>query len=105
MSVEAAAAAKDDANIEEEKVGSRPVLHYEDPLEKALRITVALESEMFAYCGNGITNDYRAKARTIIANLKDKNNPDLRVNIFEENIVPEELVRLEPKDLASSALK
>ena len=60
---------------------------------------------MFAYCGNGITNDYRAKARTIIANLKDKNNPDLRVNIFEENIVPEELVRLEPKDLASSALK
>ena len=60
---------------------------------------------MFSYCGNGITNDYRAKARTIIANLKDKNNPDLRVNIFEENMVPEELVRLEPKDLASSALK
>lgn len=48
---------------------------------------------------------YTKKAMSIIFNLKSSNNKDLRDDVFNLTISPEELVSMEAKDMASSELK
>ena len=41
-------------------------------------------------------NDYRQSYRTIVGNLRDKNNPDLNDSLFKSDITPPALVSMTP---------
>ena len=48
---------------------------------------------------------YFDKVRSLIFNLKDPKNPNLRLRILEADLTPWDLVTMEPKELASSDIK
>merc|ERR1711862_839792 len=52
-----------------------------------------------------MSKDYKAKARSLMFNLRDEKNPDLRSSVLSGDIMPAALVKLEPKDLASKHMK
>ena len=48
---------------------------------------------------------YRLRARTLVFNLLDEKNPDLRAAVLKGNISPHELVFMDSKDMASGQMK
>jgi transcription elongation factor S-II len=51
-----------------------------------------------------VNNEYKSKLRSLMFNLKDANNPDLRGHVMGGQIPPAELVRLSADDLANKEL-
>lgn len=67
---------------------------------------VAVEAAILANQGKGsVTGDYRNKVRSLSLNIKDKNNPDLRVRVVERTIPAEQLVTMTNEELASDKRK
>ena len=67
-----------------------------------------IEEALFALFepqGGSKSKDYKAKARSLMFNLRDEKNPDLRSSVLSGDIMPAALVKLEPKDLASKHMK
>ncbi|KAJ1020150.1 hypothetical protein NDA16_004430 [Ustilago loliicola] len=63
---------------------------------------VAVEAAILANQGKGsVTADYRNKVRSLSLNIKDKNNPDLRVRVIERDIPADKLVTMTNEELAS----
>ena len=65
---------------------------------------------MFAlFSGGGkaalAAKEYRARARSLLFNLKDALNPDLRARLLLREVPPERLVRMTPEELASKEKK
>lgn len=67
---------------------------------------VAVEAAILANQGKGsVTADYRNKVRSLSLNIKDKNNPDLRVRVVERDIAADKLVTMTNEELASDKRK
>ncbi|KAJ1034942.1 hypothetical protein NDA18_000549 [Ustilago nuda] len=67
---------------------------------------VAVEAAILANQGKGsVTADYRNKVRSLSLNIKDKNNPDLRVRVIERDIPADKLVTMTNEELASDKRK
>ncbi|SPO25213.1 related to transcription elongation factor TFIIS [Ustilago trichophora] len=67
---------------------------------------VAVEAAILANQGKGsVTTDYRNKVRSLSLNIKDKNNPDLRVRVVERDIPADKLVTMTNEELASDKRK
>ncbi|SNX83667.1 related to transcription elongation factor TFIIS [Melanopsichium pennsylvanicum] len=67
---------------------------------------VAVEAAILANQGKGcVTADYRNKVRSLSLNIKDKNNPDLRVRVVENDIPADKLVTMSNEELASDKRK
>jgi len=60
---------------------------------------------LFEAQGGAKSKDYKAKARSLMFNLRDEKNPDLRGSVLSGDVPPEALVKMEPKDLASKHMK
>lgn len=77
---------------------------YSDEIkERAALISIEIEE-----CLNNKFKDpkgYSDKARSLVYNLKDPKNPNLKVRIVESDLTPWDLVTMEPKDLASESKK
>ncbi|XP_021904787.1 transcription elongation factor TFIIS-like [Carica papaya] len=71
-----------------------------DPVEVAAMV----ESEMFTQMGTCIGNQ-KMKYRSILFNLKDAKNPDLRRKVLCGNIQPAELIKMKSEEMASDQLK
>jgi len=75
-------------------------MKYDDSTkERAAMIAIEIEE-----CLNSKFQDvksYSDKARSLVFNLKDKKNPDLKENLVQSTISPYDLVTMEPKELAS----
>ncbi|KAF9128681.1 PHD finger protein 3 [Mortierella sp. 14UC] len=77
--------------------------------EQASRLAVAIEKELYsstaspgyAACGR----DYKAKYRSLLFNLKDKNNVILRARLVSGELEPYDLVRLSHEELANPELQ
>ena len=52
----------------------------------------------------GVTDEYKGKLRSLMFNLKDANNPDLRGHVLGGQIPPAELVRMSADNLANKEL-
>lgn len=48
--------------------------------------------------------EYKSKLRSLMFNLKDPNNPDLRGQVLTGHLTPAALVRMTPAELASREL-
>ncbi|CDU22983.1 related to transcription elongation factor TFIIS [Sporisorium scitamineum] len=67
---------------------------------------VAVEAAILSNQGKGsVTADYRNKVRSLSLNIKDKNNPDLRVRVVERDIPADKLVTMTNEELASDKRK
>ncbi|XP_024540849.1 death-inducer obliterator 1-like [Selaginella moellendorffii] len=51
-----------------------------------------------------VNRKYKEKARSLVFNLKDKNNPDLRARVFVGEVSPEQLCSMTIEQLASKEL-
>eukprot|EP00245_Coleochaete_scutata_P018483 TRINITY_DN962_c0_g1_i2.p1 TRINITY_DN962_c0_g1~~TRINITY_DN962_c0_g1_i2.p1 ORF type:complete len:346 (-),score=101.93 TRINITY_DN962_c0_g1_i2:129-1100(-) len=82
-----------------------------DDLEKAkecnaIAITVAIETELNKQLGGGKSStEYKAKYRSLLFNLKDAKNPDLRRRVLLGEVEPERVIKMSSDDMASDNRK
>ncbi|KAG9443288.1 hypothetical protein H6P81_014628 [Aristolochia fimbriata] len=69
-----------------------------------IRVAVTVESAMFEKLGRS-NGAHKVKYRSIMFNLKDANNPDLRRRVLLGHIRPERLIEMTPEDMASDQRK
>ncbi|XP_071730335.1 uncharacterized protein [Rutidosis leptorrhynchoides] len=62
-----------------------------------------VEAELFKLFG-GVNKKYKEKGRSLMFNLKDPNNPELREKVLSGAISPERLCSMTPEELASKEL-
>ncbi|KAJ4891929.1 Transcription elongation factor TFIIS [Raphanus sativus] len=69
-----------------------------------IRVAVAVESHMFEKLGRS-TGAQKVKYRSIMFNLRDSNNPDLRRRVLTGEVSPEKLITLSGEEMASDKRK
>lgn len=62
-----------------------------------------IEAELFKLFG-GVNKKYKEKGRSLLFNLKDPNNPELRERVMSGEILPERLCSMTAEELASKEL-
>ncbi|KAJ8751904.1 hypothetical protein K2173_026120 [Erythroxylum novogranatense] len=62
-----------------------------------------IEEELFKLFG-GVNKKYKEKGRSLLFNLKDRNNPDLREKVMSGEIPPKRLCSMSAEELASKEL-
>ncbi|KAG7608873.1 Transcription elongation factor S-II central domain [Arabidopsis suecica] len=72
---------------------------FQDPKLLASKI----EMELYKLFG-GVNKKYRERGRSLLFNLKDKNNPELRERVMSEEISAERLCSMTAEELASKEL-
>ncbi|XP_010419713.1 PREDICTED: uncharacterized protein LOC104705409 [Camelina sativa] len=72
---------------------------FQDPKLLASKI----EMELYKRFG-GVNKKYRERGRSLLFNLKDKNNPELRERVMSEDISAERLCSMTAEELASKEL-
>ncbi|MQL85585.1 hypothetical protein Taro_018123 [Colocasia esculenta] len=70
---------------------------------KTQHLATKIEAELFRLFG-GVNKKYKEKGRSLLFNLKDPNNPELRERVFSEEITPERLCSMTAEELASKQL-
>ncbi|CAH8272232.1 unnamed protein product [Arabidopsis lyrata] len=78
---------------------NEPQKSFEDPELLASKI----ELELFKLF-RGVNKKYKEKGRSLLFNLKDKNNPELRESVMSGKISPERLCNMTAEELASKEL-
>ncbi|KAJ6407656.1 hypothetical protein OIU84_011028 [Salix udensis] len=69
-----------------------------------IRVAVSVESMMFEKLGRS-NGAQKLKYRSIMFNIKDQNNPDLRRKVLLGEVQPERLVTMSPEEMASEQRK
>lgn len=77
--------------------GSEPAVI--SPQDLAFKI----EAELFKFFG-GVNKKYKEKGRSLLFNLKDRNNPELRERVMSGDILPDRLCSMTAEELASKEL-
>ncbi|KAK9134751.1 hypothetical protein Syun_014081 [Stephania yunnanensis] len=72
-----------------------------EPSPKVL--ATRIEAELFILFG-GVNKKYKEKGRSLLFNLKDRNNPELRERVMSGEISPERLCSMTAEELASKEL-
>ncbi|CAM8916525.1 unnamed protein product [Rhodiola kirilowii] len=85
--------------VSENVGGAQEVKKINSPETLALQI----EIELFKLFG-GVNKKYKEKGRSLLFNLKDKNNPELREKVMSGEIPPARLCSMTPEELASKEL-
>lgn len=76
----------------------------EPPPDQSPQILASkIEAELFKLFG-GVNKKYKEKGRSLLFNLKDHNNPELREKVMLGEILPERLCSMTAEELASKEL-
>jgi hypothetical protein len=70
---------------------------------KAQSVALGIEEELFRLLG-GVNKKYKEKGRSLLFNLKDKNNPVLRERVLSGEVTPKCLCAMTTEELASKEL-
>ncbi|GAB4854175.1 hypothetical protein Ancab_022760 [Ancistrocladus abbreviatus] len=73
------------------------------PVPSSEKIAHEIESGLFKLYG-GVNKKYKEKGRSLLFNLKDRNNPDLRERVISGEILPQKLCSMTAEELASKEL-
>lgn len=71
--------------------------------QQAEKVALDIEAELFRHFG-GVNRKYKEKARSLLFNLKDRSNPDLRTRVLSGEISPQNLCTMNAEQLASKEL-
>lgn len=78
-----------------------------DDLKESFRnaenLAYKIETELFKLFG-GVNKKYKERARSLLFNLKDRSNPELRERVLSGDIAPERLCSMTAEELASKEL-
>ncbi|WOL11245.1 hypothetical protein Cni_G20007 [Canna indica] len=69
----------------------------------AEQLAFKIEAELFRLFG-GVNKKYKEKGRSLLFNLKDRSNPELRERVLSGDIAPERLCTMTIEELASKEL-
>jgi hypothetical protein len=72
-------------------------------VQKAESLAFKIEEELFKLFG-GVNKKYKERGRSLLFNLKDKSNPELRERVLSGDIVPKRLCSMTAEELASKEL-
>uniref|UniRef100_A0A1D1XI44 PHD finger protein 3 n=1 Tax=Anthurium amnicola TaxID=1678845 RepID=A0A1D1XI44_9ARAE len=72
-------------------------------VDKTQLLATQIEAKLFRLFG-GVNKKYKEKGRSLLFNLKDPSNPELRERVFSEEISPERLCSMTAEELASKQL-
>ncbi|ANZ75416.1 BA75_02010T0 [Komagataella pastoris] len=72
---------------------------------KIFELVKDIEKQCFKGVNFTVDDTYRNKLRSLIMNLKNKNNPTLRRSILDHEIAPSKLVTMSAQELAPDSLK
>ncbi|KAJ8458173.1 hypothetical protein OPV22_031099 [Ensete ventricosum] len=75
----------------------------ETTVRNAGQLAFRIEAELFRLFG-GVNKKYKEKGRSLLFNLKDRNNPELRERVLSGAIAPEHLCTMTTEELASKEL-
>lgn len=64
-----------------------------------------IETQVFKLEYFSVTDGYRNKLRSLIMNLRNKKNPELRLRLITRQVKPEKFVVMKPEDMAPESLK
>ncbi|XVF47929.1 hypothetical protein PTKIN_Ptkin03bG0149200 [Pterospermum kingtungense] len=95
-----AAKEKEIDTVDNGKVGKEDV---EQSLLSPQELACQIEAELFKLFG-GVNKKYKEKGRSLLFNLKDRNNPELRERVVSGEIPPERLCSMSAEELASKEL-
>ncbi|XP_022755291.1 death-inducer obliterator 1-like isoform X2 [Durio zibethinus] len=87
-------------NADNEKVGKDDL---EQSSQSPQELAYQIEAELFKLFG-GVNKKYKEKGRSLLFNLKDRNNPELRERVVSGEIPPEQLCSMSAEELASKEL-
>lgn len=71
--------------------------------QKAESLAFRIEEELFKLFG-GVNKKYKERGRSLLFNLKDKSNPELRERVLSGDIAPKRLCSMTAEELASKEL-
>ena len=95
-------------NLIRDKLAAALAPFYREPDDRYTPLTaaIAIEHSMFRYFGKDDANpQYLDKARSILWNIKDPKNPQLRRRVLDGTLQPERLTLMSTPEMASDALK
>ncbi|GMM32339.1 transcription elongation factor [Martiniozyma asiatica (nom. inval.)] len=72
---------------------------------EVLNVAAAVEKAVFNLYHNKVENEYRTKVRSLIMNLKNKKNPELRFNLLSGSIKAEKFIKMTSAEMAPETLK
>ncbi|CAD5182580.1 unnamed protein product [Musa acuminata subsp. malaccensis] len=72
-------------------------------VQNAEDLAFRIEAELFRLFG-GVNKKYKEKGRSLLFNLKDRSNPELRERVLSGEIAPERLCAMTAEELASEEL-
>lgn len=75
----------------------------EADIQNANSLATKIEAELFKLFG-GVNKKYKEKARSLLFNLKDRSNPELRERVLSGDIAPDRLCSMTAEELASKEL-
>ncbi|KAI4379761.1 hypothetical protein MLD38_006015 [Melastoma candidum] len=75
----------------------------ESPIQSPEILASKIESELFKLFG-GVNKKYKEKGRSLLFNLKDRSNPELRERVVSGEIPPDKLCSMSAEELASKEL-
>nr|XP_043628665.1 uncharacterized protein LOC122600074 [Erigeron canadensis] len=75
----------------------------ENDVKSPEELASKIEAELFKLFG-GVNKKYKEKGRSLMFNLKDPSNPELREKVLSGDISPERLCSMTPEELASKEL-
>ncbi|XP_059645533.1 uncharacterized protein LOC132287073 [Cornus florida] len=75
----------------------------EQAIRTPQKLALLVEAELFKLFG-GVNKKYKEKGRSLLFNLKDRNNPELRERVLSCEISPEKLCSMTAEELASKEL-
>lgn len=75
----------------------------EKTIQSPESLALEIESELFKLFG-GVNKKYKEKGRSLLFNLKDRNNPELRERVMSGEITPDRLCSMTAEELASKEL-
>ncbi|CAI9094414.1 OLC1v1030148C1 [Oldenlandia corymbosa var. corymbosa] len=96
---------KEKFNVEKSEVvdeGSKNLSDREKKLSPE-DLATQIEAELFKLFG-GVNKKYKEKGRSLLFNLKDRSNPELRERVVSGEITPERLCTMTAEELASKEL-
>ena len=77
--------------------------HADDDVGSPSDVATAVEEALYAKCGS-VDKEYRTRARSLMFNLKDLHNPQLRARVLANDLRAESVVGMSPQELASKEL-
>ncbi|XP_058111741.1 uncharacterized protein LOC131255057 [Magnolia sinica] len=78
-------------------------LEVEQVLPSPQALAIKIEAELFKLFG-GVNKKYKEKGRSLLFNLKDRNNPELKERVLSGDIPPDRLCSMTAEELASKEL-